>query len=269
LRLGWVLIACGCRLGFDAVPETPGQDAVVDTVLLAGHDEDGDTVDDAIDVCPHVADPQQPDGDQDGVGDACDPHPTQAIDRIVFFDPFVGPRPEWTWTGETPTYSGDRLVVDTRVGARQTVGGRTATPASADTHVFGGNIAALGAGMQFVGFGFVRGPMFPPAGTNTMTYYCEHCAGGLCGGAPFLSFTYSYDNSTFTKPDQKSLPAFAVGPITFQVDTTSTSIACSTTWPTSRAVGGAIPAGISPLSKGFALRNLLVQLDYYVEIHSD
>ncbi len=60
------------------------------------HDEDGDGIDDAFDVCPHVADPGQEDvgelvgGVADGVGDACDPRPQQGGDSLVFFDPFDG-----------------------------------------------------------------------------------------------------------------------------------------------------------------------------------
>ena len=42
-------------------------------VTLAGGDSDGDGLDDGVDVCPRVADPTQGDGDDDGVGDACDP----------------------------------------------------------------------------------------------------------------------------------------------------------------------------------------------------
>ena len=39
---------------------------------LAGHDEDHDGVPDATDRCPGIADPDQQDGDDDGVGNACD-----------------------------------------------------------------------------------------------------------------------------------------------------------------------------------------------------
>ena len=45
------------------------QDQVADCV---DPDDDGDGVDDAVDVCPSVADGEQLDGDGDGVGDACD-----------------------------------------------------------------------------------------------------------------------------------------------------------------------------------------------------
>ncbi len=55
-----------------------------DAVPLADHDEDIDGIDDAIDVCPGVFD-DQADGDEDEVGDACDPHPELAVDRRAYF----------------------------------------------------------------------------------------------------------------------------------------------------------------------------------------
>jgi Cys-rich repeat protein len=41
-------------------------------VAAGGGDTDGDGIPDAWDVCPEVADPDQADTDQDGIGDACD-----------------------------------------------------------------------------------------------------------------------------------------------------------------------------------------------------
>ena len=73
MRAWWFVLAIGCgRLRFD--PLEPPDDAVLCSSAV-GHDEDGDGIDDACDVCPHVVDRAQLDSDGDTIGDACDPEP--------------------------------------------------------------------------------------------------------------------------------------------------------------------------------------------------
>jgi hypothetical protein len=76
-----VLAACG-RVGFAPRPDGLG---ATPCATPANHDEDGDGVDDACDVCPHVPDPLQLDSDGDGVGDACDPEPNNPRQHFVLF----------------------------------------------------------------------------------------------------------------------------------------------------------------------------------------
>lgn len=54
-------------------------------------DDDRDGIRNADDNCPGIYNPMQEDGDRDGVGDVCDPHPATAGDMILataFFDDF-------------------------------------------------------------------------------------------------------------------------------------------------------------------------------------
>ena len=71
------LVGCG-RWHFDSLEDGD-----------ASHDEDGDGIADAYDVCPHRADPTQRDTDGDRVGDACDPDVVSPAQSIALFDPLL------------------------------------------------------------------------------------------------------------------------------------------------------------------------------------
>lgn len=88
MRRLWLCLAlAGCgRLEFGILT-----DADIDTVTdasidvsLVGHDEDGDLIDDAVDLCPHIPSPT-PDNDSDGIGDACDPEPLTPTEQPPLF----------------------------------------------------------------------------------------------------------------------------------------------------------------------------------------
>jgi hypothetical protein len=75
--------------GTDARSDGPSTD---DCPNAAGHDEDKDGVDDVCDNCPSISNADQLDSLEvaqglaaDGVGDACDPAPTEPGDQILLF----------------------------------------------------------------------------------------------------------------------------------------------------------------------------------------
>ena len=88
---GRIAIHAGCALArFLMAPDVAGGNAgsagaapgAAGTVSLTASDGDQDGVGDACDNCPELPNPSQTDGDQDGVGDACDdclssPNPSQ------------------------------------------------------------------------------------------------------------------------------------------------------------------------------------------------
>jgi len=88
------LAGCG-RIGFDA----PG-----DTSNPEGHDEDGDGFADVADNCPQIANADQLDDDLDRVGNACDPEPGAARQRIAYFNS-LGPGDEALSIGGEGTWT--------------------------------------------------------------------------------------------------------------------------------------------------------------------
>lgn len=100
--------ACDTVWRLDHVNEPTGDGP--DRLDCAGgtHDEDGDHLPDACDLCPGVAD-DQTDDDNDGVGNACDPSPTTQ-DEIALFISFADPGQTWRMVdGTWSTSDGENL----------------------------------------------------------------------------------------------------------------------------------------------------------------
>ena len=96
-----LLVLAGCDVVFELHHDTPAS-------FLA--DPDGDFDQDEVlnrdDKCPTLNDTEVfgagVDTDEDGVGDACDPHPKQNGDCLILFDDFAEPElsPSWRSQGE-------------------------------------------------------------------------------------------------------------------------------------------------------------------------
>jgi hypothetical protein len=78
--IGVVGFGAGCD-GVFGLQEVTTPDAR--ECIRVGHDEDGDTIDDACDPCPFSS-ANDIDDDNDGIALACDPEPTKPNQRVLF-----------------------------------------------------------------------------------------------------------------------------------------------------------------------------------------
>jgi len=244
-----VAVSCG-RVHFGELAHDSAAFDARPCLAPVGHDEDGDAHDDACDNCPHVANGDQVDSDGDGVGDACDPDATTA-ESIAFFDPFLGPRAEWTYSGDT--FGNDEVdIAAIAMSLSERLDG--VVPAR-DLFQLGGTVPQTGgAGAQLslqIRFG-------PP------DYYCE-----LEQAPLYLSLT-SYDGTTYTHIDQRMIgPALDGAMLTFGMwihlpDVTCTAVVNDQSY----TVTGTVPAD-TPAAFSIAVNNLDVDLHYFVQIHTN
>jgi hypothetical protein len=253
-----VALVTGCgRVAFDGAGDAQSDTSGDAFVCMApvGHDEDGDLVDDACDVCPHIADAAQADGDGDGVGDACDPRPTTPGDNIALFDAFTAD------TGWSPmnslvdatgahldgfnTYAAlRRPLVDGRY--HFTVGGAVGAGASPAYHL---QILLSGSGGNF--------------------YYCElYTEPGIFNS---LSWTYSIDGGA-TYPSDSTTPrpnalSGTQGSLSMSIE--GDGGLCTTDWDGTSSMAAGSRHGIVLDTLVLAANNCNATLDYVIAIRSN
>jgi hypothetical protein len=240
-----VLTACG-RIAFDATPCEPD-----------GHDEDGDRIDDACDVCPHVADSAQLDGDGDGVGDACDPDPAIPRQRLELFDPFTALAAEWTVLDGDEVVANDQLVLDAVAGSRAIVRSHSA---GIEELVISAHVGSIGMSDHVV---IALQTKSAAEGRNN---FCELFDGS---GTTLLSFT-EFDGSAYTHP--ASRPAanrLANGEGTLRYELSPTLVRCSTDWHGEPLEVSAGPTPIAIDTLRIYGEDVELRVDYLAVIRTD
>ncbi len=251
-----LLSACG-RFGFEQRAEPSDADmADASPCAPVGHDEDGDGLDDACDLCPHVADGAQQDRDGDRVGDVCDPNPDAIGDRIAYFNSMQALRPEWSFAGPTPTFDGEAMTIDARLDNAFMF--FTQLPGRGITQ-YGGRVLATSMGFRQLALVAFEGPAL---------YYCE-IAGDDTSAR--LSMTYSYDAVDFTVATSTPLqPDVANVDFVLVLDHGLSQLGCATTWPAVTPRNDtAIPAGITPTQMALSFQRYEIRIDYVVQVRND
>jgi len=251
--LPFVLVACG-RLRIDAIDDAVNADGVP-PCTMGIHDEDGDSIDDSCDVCPHIADPSQADLDGDRVGDACDPEPTLARQKLMLFDPFTSLDPMWTIAVDEHTVADELLLAAGDGNARYLY--RPLIPAH-DTFTIGASVGP-GVGVHLITLALQ--PINPPG-----SFYCELYD---TSAASSLQYTYTYDNTNYTVLPTPFAMRFANGSGTLTYEVTSTTVRCTTSWQAEMLeIGGARPAGIVPDALLMYADNIDLHVAYLVQIRT-
>ena len=90
----FVALLSGCDVLWSIDHVTP-----IDAPLCAVDDEDCDQQPNATDLCPLDVDKPGDDIDMDGVGNTCDPDPSQVGNHVRMFDPFTDNARGWVQSG--------------------------------------------------------------------------------------------------------------------------------------------------------------------------
>jgi hypothetical protein len=244
------LAGCG-RLQFEA-REDGGGSGGESACAPIGHDEDLDGVDDACDLCPQRADSGR-DTDRDGIGDDCDLATT--AQRRVLFDPFTGPRTEWTYLAGI-TLANDAMNVDALTGGGG-AGAVLVKPPARETFEIAGQIVDGDPQMRQVAMLITDSPK---------SYYCELYDNGTLA----LQLTYTPDGTTYVQLATMDLGGrFDTSRFRLIVDHTPPTISCIADWKAVRAtVSGAIPMDIAPLQIGVGVSGVRVAIESFVRLET-
>lgn len=217
-----------------------------------GHDEDGDSLDDACDVCPQIASGDQADADADGVGDACDLHDETNETRIEL-DPFLVTGAQWFGFGWTPQV--DQIVF---AGVGDSVGLRRADVLGPSSYEVGGVITAVGTGNRQMAI-----QAHDAVGPGS--YYCELYDNGT---GLILKLTYTYDDSGYTGVAQVDIGGpLDPGPVRLVLDNRRPTIGCMAEYGGQiYRTSGDVPDDIPVDELWVSFNNVDATIGYYLQL---
>jgi hypothetical protein len=244
------LTGCG-RLEFDRSHDA-GAAADSTICVPVGHDEDGDSVDDACDPCPaRGPDGAELDTDGDGVGDECDISPLVQVREV--FDPFTAMRSD-VWATMGGVYTGDAVRFDNLnagAGARM-----TGTPGRETFEITGNLVMGNPAEAQV---------LLDVGDGGAAFYFCELYDGGA---DVHLSLTYTLDGVNYMQLDTALLPGrFDTGPFRLILDHDPPMTTCYGEWGGQRvSVSGSNPQTITAANTGVGTYQVQVDLTSFTRL---
>ena len=249
-----VLAACG-RVGFDSPADAPTDartDALISCTAVSLNDEDGDSLLDDCDPCPHVSGDAS-DADGDGVGDACDPRVTPT-ESIALFDPFLAPSAAWDYKasrveGGTLVMQGSQVILVELVGSPQ----RSVYSVRADLRATGSAQHQFSIQMRDV---------------DPERFFCE-----LYADPPdlYVSSTYTLDGSQFVTSQTSIAGSFVDSDVVLEMVLDPPQFTCRLQWlgTVNTAPSTTIPTVIDPSIVRIVMNGVEGGLRHFTRIAMD
>lgn len=256
------LCACG-RLDFAAQPgrdaspidddagsaDAPPPDAL--PCVPVGHDDDGDGLDDACDLCPQLADAsEQMDVDGDHIGNACDIAAT--VDTRTLFDPFTQVTGKWVFY--SGTVMNDSYVMASLAGG---AGADLTEPPERATYEINGVIVATNYPSQI-------SMSMSEAGTEER-YYCELYDTGT---SHKLQLTQTLDGINYLVIAEATIATRMMpGPFRLMLDHTPPTTTCiASVGGQGYQANGVNPAAVTPNLFSFNVFQNSVEVRSFVRV---
>ena len=253
MRVAVLLFAAGCgRFNFDNT--STDSNTTPQCNPTSTHDEDADGIIDDCDVCPWIPDLPQADTDGDRVGDACDPEPANARQRIVLFDPLLTTA-QWV-PNSLVDPRGDSVKLG-GVGAQGALR-RGFVPAT-DQLVIGARTGVAGAGVSLLAI------LFKDV-TDGPAFYCELYDSGIDNT---LFYTYTLDGTNYAHPGSAPAARLANGNGSLTADVDASMLRCRSTWSPTSDVSGTRPNTINASVLALYAENIEAELFYFAQIRTE